>query len=312
MSGLDEFGEIARLFRPLTRGAPGAFNLEDDAAVLPARPGFDVVVTTDAIIEGVHFLPGESPELVGRKLVRVNMSDLAAKGAEPFGALLTVAWPDYYSADDRAAFAAGLGADLKTMGASLLGGDTTSTPGPLTASLTAMGWVPEGRMVRRAGAQAGDLVLVSGGIGDGWLGLKAVRGEIEDPDGYLVDRYRLPTPRFNLRATLRAQATAAADVSDGLVADARHIAEASGVAMTLHLDRMPLSPAARAWADRQNDRAAALTQLASGGDDYEIVCTAPAEAAGLTAIGTVSEGSGVKVIAQGRTLDPGVGGWRHR
>ena len=195
-SDLDEFGEISRLFRPLTRGAPGAFDLSDDAAVVPQRPGFDLVITKDAIVEGVHFLAGEAPELVGRRLARVNLSDLAAKGAEPFAAFLAVAWPAHFTQADRAAFAAGLGADLGDVGASLLGGDTVATPGPFTASLTALGWVPAGRMVRRAGARAGDQLWVSGAIGDGWLGLQAARKQIADPDGYLEGRYRRPQPRL--------------------------------------------------------------------------------------------------------------------
>ncbi|HET6971087.1 MAG TPA: thiamine-phosphate kinase, partial [Phenylobacterium sp.] len=170
---LDEFGEIERLFRPLTRGAPGAFELMDDAAVIPQRPGFDLVVTKDAIVAGVHFLADEQPELIGRRLARVNLSDLAAKGAEPYAAFLAVAWPRGWARADRAAFATGLGADFKDAGVSLLGGDTVATPGPFTASLTLMGWVPEGRMVRRAGARPGDRLMVSGHIGDGWLGLLA-------------------------------------------------------------------------------------------------------------------------------------------
>ncbi len=311
MSAADEFGEIARLFRPLTRGAAGAFDLLDDAAVVPQRPGFDLVITKDAVVAGVHVPSGEAPGLVARKLVRVNLSDLAAKGAEPFAAFLGVAWPAVYGPTEREAFAAGLGADLEAWGVSLLGGDTVSTPGPLTASLTALGWVAEGRMVRRAGARPGHLLMVSGPIGDGWLGLGAVRGEVADPDGYLAGRYRLPNPRLDLRATLRGGASAAADISDGLVADARHIAEASGVRLTLDLDRMPVSPAGAAWLADQADPSAARLRLATGGDDYEIVCTGPAPLHGFTVVGDVSEGEDVVVRSAGRTLDPGAGGWRH-
>jgi thiamine-monophosphate kinase len=312
MSGADEFSEIARLFRPLTGGAAGAFDLLDDAAVVPFRPGFDLVVTKDAMVEGVHFPVGETPDLVARKLLRVNLSDLAAKAAEPFGCFLAVAWTPAHDADARAAFARGLGEDLRVYGVDLLGGDTVRTPGPFTVSLTALGWVPEGRMVRRAGARPGDVLAVSGTIGDGGLGLAAVRGETADPDGYLATRLRLPTPRLDLRAALSDQASAAADVSDGLVADAGHIAEASGVALSLDLDRMPLSPQARAWLDAQPDRAAALTRLATGGDDYEVVATfKDASPAGFTAIGEVREGRGVSVIAGGRPLVLKSTGWRH-
>lgn len=308
--GADEFGEIARLFRPLTGGAAGAFDLLDDAAVVPQRPGFDLVVTKDAIVEGVHFPAGERPDLIARKLVRVNLSDLAAKGAEPFGCFLAVAWPRSFKVADRAAFSAGLGQDLGEFGVALLGGDTVSTPGPFTASLTALGWVAEGRMVRRAGACAGDCVAVSGTIGDGVLGLLAARGAIDDP--WLADRYRLPTPRLDLRGQLAAAAHAAADVSDGLVADAGHVAQSSGVAITLDLERLPLSPPARAWLELQPDRSAALLQLATGGDDYEIVATFPgAPPAGFTFIGEVSAGAGVTVRIDGRAIEVAKHGWRH-
>lgn len=310
-SGADEFGEIARLFRPLTGGAAGALELKDDAAVLPQRPGCEVVVTKDAIVEGVHFPVHEAPALVARKLVRVNLSDLAAKAAEPFAAFLAVAWPSRYSAADRAAFAQGLGEDLAAFGVSLMGGDTVVTPGPLWASLTALGWVPHGRMVRRAGAAPGELVMVSGTIGDGVLGLAAVRGEIEDPSGELAGRYRLPSPRLELRDALRAGATAAADVSDGLIADAGHIAEASGAGMRVDLDRLPLSSAAAAWLDAQPDRAAALARLATGGDDYEVVCTGARPLDGFTVIGEVVEGQGVEARLDGALVATGAGGWRH-
>ena len=309
--GADEFGEIARLFRPLTHGAAGAFDLMDDAAVLSSRPGHDLVITKDAMVEGVHFLADDPPAQVAKKLLRVNLSDLAAKAAEPFAAFLAVAWPAGYGPADRAAFAAGLGGDLAIFGVDLLGGDTVSTPGPLTLSLTVLGWVPEGRMVRRATARAGDLVMVSGTIGDGALGLLAARGEVADPDGYLAGRYRLPRPRLDLRAPLRAQSSAAADVSDGLVADAGHIAAASGLALSLDLDRLPLSAPARAWLAAQPDAAAARLWLASGGDDYEVVCAAEAPIAGFTVVGGLSVGAGLSVFAAGVRLDPGSGGWRH-
>jgi thiamine-monophosphate kinase len=312
MSGADEFGEIARLFRPLTGGAAGAFDLLDDAAVVPQRTGFDLVITKDAIVEGVHFPNAERPDLVARKLVRVNLSDLAAKAAEPFGCFLAVAWPKAFAAADREAFARGLGEDLQIYGVALLGGDTVSTPGPFTASLTALGWVLEGRMVRRAGAQPGDIVAVSGTIGDGALGLMAVRGEIDDPDGYLAGRYRLPTPRLDLREVLGAHATAAADVSDGLIADAGHIAEASGLRLSLDLDRTPLSDAARRWLDAQPDRSSALAHLATGGDDYEVVATFAGKVPnGFMAVGEVSAGEGIDVRAGGAPLAIDHRGWRH-
>jgi thiamine-monophosphate kinase len=314
MSGADEFGEIERLFRPLTRGAAGALDLLDDAAIVSHRPGHDLVVTKDALVEGVHFPHGEAPDLVARKLLRVNLSDLAAKGAEPYGCFLAVAWPQGFDARQRERFAMGLAADLESYDMHLLGGDTVVTTGPFTLSLTALGWVPEGRMVRRAGAKVGDQVLVSGTIGDGALGLAAVQGLIADPDGFLAFRYRLPDPRLDLRAPLRAAATAAADVSDGLVADAGHIAKASAVRLVIDLDRIPLSGAAATWLEQQPDLQEALIRLGSGGDDYEIICTQPPDRpkpAGFTVIGEVVAGEGVSVRAAGRPVDVGQGGWRH-
>jgi len=306
----DEFGQIARLFRPLTRGAPEALDLLDDAAVVPARPGFDLVITKDALVEGVHFLASDPPALVARKLLRVNLSDLAAKGAEPYAYLLATAWPPGFAWAERQAFAEGLRADGETFGLTLLGGDTVSTPGPLTVSATLLGWVPAGRMVRRGGAKIGDLVQVSGVIGDGGLGLVAARGQLEDPGGVLARRYRIPEPRLDLLQVLRDRAHAAADVSDGLIADAGHLAEASGIGLELDLDRMPVSPAGRSWVEAQPDRAAALLRLASSGDDYEIVCAAPDALPGFTVCGRMTAGGRV-VRVDGKPVTAGPGGWRH-
>jgi thiamine-monophosphate kinase len=311
MSGADEFGEIERLFRPLARGAAGAFDLLDDAAVLPQREGCEVVVTKDAVVEGVHFPAGEAPDLIARRLVRANLSDLAAKAAEPFAAFLAVGWPKAFGPAERAAFARGLGEDLATFGVALMGGDTVVTPGPFFASLTALGWVPQGGMVRRGGARPGELVMVSGTIGDATLGLAAAQGELEDPTGALAARFRLPTPRLDLRAALRAGASAAADVSDGLVADAGHIAAASGAGLRLHLDRLPLSEAAAAWLMRQPDRTAALVRLATGGDDYEVVCSGAAPLAGFTVVGEITLGARLETLVDGCPADAGAGGFRH-
>ncbi|HEX6860452.1 MAG TPA: thiamine-phosphate kinase [Caulobacteraceae bacterium] len=295
----DEFETIARLFRPLTGGAPEALDLLDDAAVLPCRPGFDLVITKDAIVEGVHFLPGDPLDLVARKLLRVNLSDLAAKAAEPYAYFLAVGWPE---GADRDAFARGLAEDGQAYGLNLLGGDTTAAPGSLFASVTMLGWVPEGRMVKRSGARPGHLLAVSGPIGDGFLGLKAARGELDDPA--LADRYRLPHPRTDLREPLRIHARAAADISDGLLADAGHLAEASGCRVHVDLDRMPLSPAGRRFGDR--------LALATGGDDYEIVCALEAPLEGFTIVGEFTQGEGVAVTRGGREITPERLGYRHR
>ena len=322
-----EFETIARLFRPLAEGAPEARALADDVAVLPPRPGFDLVVTQDAMVEGVHFLPDDPLDTVAKKLLRVNLSDLAAKGAEPYGYLLTTAWSPRCGWAEREAFARGLAEDQARYGIRLFGGDTVATPGPLTLSLTALGFAPHGRALSRSGARPGEVVLVTGTIGDGCLGLRALSGGIGDLEPEhrqaLAGRYRLPEPRTTLAGLLREHATASADISDGLVADAGHIAEVSGVGIVLDLERTPLSRAAQAWLGRQGDQPAALAELASGGDDYEVVFTASPErlealqhaAAGsgtaLTVVGRVVEGGGVEARFQGAPLAVGSGGWRH-
>jgi thiamine-monophosphate kinase len=319
---VDEFDWIDRCLRPLARDAPEAFDLLDDAAAVPPRPGFDLIVSADAVVEGVHFRPGDRLDLVARKLLRVNLSDLAAKGAEPYAYILTIAWPARFGWPQRRAFAEGLGVDQRAFGLRLLGGDTTATPGPLSASVTIFGWTPCGAMVRRGGARAGDVLLVSGTIGDGWLGLAA--GEPRDPDAaWLADRYLLPQPRTALALALREHAHAAADVSDGLIADAGRIGRASGLGLELDLDRVPLSPPAGAWLASQPDAASARLALAGGGDDYEIVCAAPpdraaalvaaASAAGvaLTEVGRMTAGEGVRVLAGGRERAVARAGYRH-
>ena len=323
---IDEFDWIARDLRPLAAGAPEALNLLDDAAVIASRPGFDLIVSKDAMVEGVHFLPDDPLDLVARKLLRVNLSDLAAKGADPYGYFLAVAWPNSHGRLARAAFTDGLRADQATFGLKLFGGDTVATPGPLSASLTILGWVPAGGMVTRSGGQAGDVVLASGTIGDGWLGLAAAQGRLdagEDDRTWLAARYRLPEPRLGLGEALRAWASAAADVSDGLAADAGRIAIASDLGVELELDRMPLSPPARAWLARQADRRAALAALAIGGDDYEVVCTArPADVAalkaaaaacgvGLTEIGRMTAGRSVLARIDGMPVAMARLGYRH-
>jgi thiamine-monophosphate kinase len=320
MSGRpDELDWIAAL-RPLATSA-AALGLLDDAAVAPHRPGYDLVISEDAMVEGVHFLPGEDAEIVARRLLRTNLSDLAAKAAEPFGYTLMTAWPASRSWADREAFIRGLAMDGEEFGVTLLGGDTVSTPGPLTVSATMLGWVRSGRMVRRAGARPGHELVVFGAIGNGALGLKAARGEIADPYGELARAYRLPEPLLQLREALRGHAAAAADVSDGLIADALHIAEASGCKVTLDLERMPLSESARVWVKSQPDRAEALLALATGGDDYAVVCAA-ADGETLIAaaegdppdgavMGAFATGRGVTVRLNGVELSPASLGWRH-
>jgi len=322
---VDEFALIAELFVPLTHGDPAARGLRDDAAFLPAAPGYDTVLTVDALVAGVHFLPDDPPDLIARKLLRVNLSDLAAKGAEPVGVLLAAAFPRGVGAGWLRGFAAGLGQDLATFGLPLLGGDTVATPGPLTLSLTALGRVPAGQGLERRGARPGDQVWVSGTIGDGALGLRAARRELPglaaEDVAFLADRYRVPQPRMGLGSRLRGLAGAAMDISDGLVQDLGHLCRVSGVGARVEAARVPLSPPARrALAEGM----VTLADLLCGGDDYELLFTAPpAAAAALTAlaaatgapvtrIGSILSGGAVSVIDDGgEALSLSKGGWRH-
>jgi thiamine-monophosphate kinase len=307
-SGEDDL--IARYFRPLAQ-APGSLGLLDDAAVLDGSAD-DLVITTDAIVEGVHYLVGDPPETIARKALRVNLSDLAAKGSTPVGFLLTLA---LRKANESwlAAFAGALGEDATTFACPLLGGDTVSTSGPVMISITAFGRVPKGEMVRRHGARPGDLIAVTGTIGDAALGLDILRGgraagalpahrrEAE----FLVDRYRIPQPRLAIAAALRASAGAAMDVSDGLAGDLAKLCAVSGVSANVELAKVPLSIAARAVIAKG---ATTVEALIAGGDDYEVLCAvsparwsslaeaAAAAGVAITEIGTITRGQGAPVF----------------
>jgi thiamine-monophosphate kinase len=302
-SGEDDL--IARYFQPLATD-PGAFGLVDDAAVLKGSTD-DVVVTTDAIVAGVHFLAGDPPETIARKALRVNLSDLAAKGAQPAGFVLTLALREVNDSW-LAPFARALGEDAKAFACPLLGGDTVSTPGPPTISITAFGRVAAGRMVRRTGAGVGDAVVVTGTIGDATLGLALLKhgssaGALTADAAtreVLVQRYRVPQPRVALASAVRDFASAAMDVSDGLAGDLAKLCKASGVSAEVELEQVPVSPQAAACLKA---KATTIEALISGGDDYEILCTlaqdrlgpfmAAAQAAGVaaTAIGAIRSGT---------------------
>jgi thiamine-monophosphate kinase len=276
---------IARYFRPLATD-PGAFDLGDDAAILKAL-GEDIVVTTDAIVEGVHFLSNDPPDTIAQKALRVNLSDLAAKGAAPAGFVLTLA---LRAADDAwlASFARGLGLDSSRFDCPLLGGDTVSTAGPVMISITAFGRVAPGKMVRRNGAKPGDRVVVTGTIGDAALGLDILRGGrvaaalAADAAAreMLIARYRVPQPRNGLVQALRDHAHAAMDVSDGLAGDLAKLCAASGVSAVVDVPGIPLSAAAAAALEAG---AVGMEALVSSGDDYEILCTIPEDSFDLFA-----------------------------
>ncbi|MBN9586792.1 MAG: thiamine-phosphate kinase [Afipia sp. 62-7] len=272
-SGEDDL--IARYFRPLATD-PGALGLIDDAALLKPS-GDDLVVTADAIVEGVHFLPDDPPETIARKALRVNLSDLAAKGATPAGFVLTLALREANEAW-LAPFARALGEDAAAFDCPLLGGDTVSTPGPLMISITAFGRVPPGAMVRRDSAKAGDRIAVTGTIGDAALGLRLlgnrIAGEGLDASSrdFLIQRYRVPQPRNALAHAIRDHASAAMDVSDGLAGDLAKLCAASKVSATVEMASVPFSAPARGLL--ANGSVDAET-LVSGGDDYEVICTVP-------------------------------------
>jgi thiamine-monophosphate kinase len=314
-----EFEFIARCLRPLATTA-GALDLTDDAALLDPAPGQQLVLTKDAIVAGVHFLPDDPPGQIAQKLLRVNLSDLAAMGAAPLGYLLALARARETGDDWLAEFCAGLAADNGTFAIALLGGDTVSTPGPLTLSLTAIGEVPAGSALLRSGAQPGDDLWVSGTLGDAALGLQVLQGELEVAQAardYLIERYRLPRPRLALGHALRGIASAAIDVSDGLIADLGHILDVSRVGAAVHAGALPLSDAVRRL---PGERDAAL----SGGDDYELLFTASPtrrdEIAALarrldlplTRIGTIRADRGLHVLDEkGQELRVRKAGWQH-
>jgi thiamine-monophosphate kinase len=321
--GQGEFGVIARVFAPLA-SHPGAFGLRDDAAKLPQKAGTDLVVTKDAIVEGVHFLPSDPADLVARKLLRVNVSDLAAKGARPAGYFLAVGFPGSGAAAYAAAFGKGLARDNAVYGLQLFGGDTVVTPGPMWFSCTMFGHAPRGRIIRRNGAKPGDDVWVTGTIGDSGAGLAlwqgAAKGGGADTE-WLKGRYRLPQPPVEFGLGLHGIATAALDVSDGLLQDAGHLAQESSVALQIFLDAIPLSPQnLRASGDSAATRIGAV----QAGDDYQILFAAPArkrttiESLGVrnivrvTRIGVATSGKGVALLdGRGRKIKLARAGYTH-
>jgi thiamine-monophosphate kinase len=309
---------IARHFRPIAKH-PGAFMLTDDAAAIAPPPGCDLVMTTDGVIAGVHVFADDPPDLIARKALRMNLSDLAAKGARPLGFLLALSLPAATKQSWIAAFARGLGRDARHFGCPLLGGDTDHTPGPAAVSIAAFGVVPHGKMVRRSTAKIGDVVLVTGTIGDAALGLKlrrnsrlAKRWRLGNADASkLLRRYRLPQPRNALARAVLRYASAAIDISDGLAGDLDKLCRGSKVAIDVDAAQVPLSKAARAALAAQPEL---MEPVLTGGDDFEIaLMVAPRDlaafrratkAAGvpITEIGRVRRGEGARFSQDGKAL----------
>ena len=322
---MDEFALIAELLAPLSNGAPNAFGLTDDAALISPSPGHHLVVSKDMIVAGVHCLADDDPGLIARKLLRVNLSDLAAMGATPRAYLLGLALPKEADETWLRSFAGGLALDQAAFAIHLIGGDTVSTGGPFTASLTVFGEVRDGEELRRSAARPGDLVFVSGCFGDAALGLAVLKGSLKGLDAsdeaLLRDRYHLPRPRIGLGLRLSGLAHGLIDVSDGLVADLGHLCVASKVAAEIDVPRLPLSSAARAALSLDSGL---LETILTGGDDYELLFTADPENAKrlatigaeldlpIAAIGRIIEGRGVAALDEsGVKIELSSTGWRH-
>lgn len=320
---------IQGFLAPLAAGAPGAFGLKDDCATAAPSPGNEFVLKTDAIAEGVHFLPTDAPADIGWKALAVNVSDLAAKGAKPVGYLMSLAFPEPPSRDWMAEFARGLGQAQAQFGMHLLGGDTDRRPGPITITPMVMGEVPIGRMVRRATAREGDSIYVSGTLGDAALGLAlsrnaalATRWRLAETHAHaLVSRFARPQPRLALGNALLGHACAAMDLSDGLLKDLGRMCSASGVGATVAYDALPQSEAFRSV--RKVDAQATEAALFAG-DDYEVLAAiapdenqlfeAEARAAGVrvSRIGAFVSGAKVELQdASGKRIPVGRTGWDH-
>jgi thiamine-monophosphate kinase len=305
---LGEFELIREFFAPLSRGVSGACNLQDDVATVTCPAGYEMVLKVDAIVEGVHFLKDDPARSIAKKALRANLSDFAAKGAEPRAYLLALALPDWATDAWVGEFAQGLAEDQAEFGIALAGGDTVRTPGPLTIAVTLTGFVPTGETIRREGAKVGDSVYVTGTIGDAGGGLELLRGKppaLTDWQDRLIDRYRIPSPRLAFGRALRGVANAALDVSDGLIADLGHIAAVSEVCVEVDASRVPLSDEFR---QMYGAGVPSLVRAATAGDDYEIAFVADARQRGrihalasqtqtrVTEIGRVSAGRGVALL----------------
>jgi thiamine-monophosphate kinase len=294
---LKERDIIRRCFAPIA--GEGARQLLDDCAVIAPPPGRDLVLKTDMIASGVHFLKDDPPATVAHKLLAVNLSDLAAKGAVPHGCLLGLAlpcnWPDAWIED----FAKGLGIATTRFACPLLGGDTISGVDRVTLTMSVFGHAAPGMAFDRRAAKPGDLLVLSGTVGDAALGLQHLQSN-RPCEASLVARYRTPVPQLALGQALVGTARACADVSDGVLIDAQHIAEASGCAIRIDLESIPLSDMFILASQRPP-----LEQrlfAATAGDDYELLFTIPAEE--KPKLLTLSQSLGVRLSVIGECLSP--------
>ena len=326
--------ELIAMLAPLTAGAAGAFGLRDDCARLIPRTGYELVLKTDPVRAGVHFFAEDPPETIAWKALAVNVSDLAAKGADPVAYLMALSFPEAPTRGWMSAFARGLEAAQAAFGCRLIGGDTDRAPGPLSIGITVIGETPAGRMVQRGTAQVGDALYVSGTLGDAGLGLQLHRemregrrdlrtgwGLTEYQTGYFIDRYLRPQPRIDLTRPLRQHASAAMDVSDGLVKDLERMCKVSGVGAVVDSALIEWSPA-MVIVIRQHP--ALFSSIVSAGDDYEILAAVPVERVSAFAaearqvatpvhrIGTFVKGSGVTVTRiDGTEISFDRKGWDH-
>lgn len=316
---MDEFGLIAKYFKPLSAAHPAGLSLSDDAAILNVPPGHELVVTKDVLSEGVHFIGSEDAPLIAQKALRINLSDLAGMGASPLVYFLGLMLPRSANEGWVERFASGLEQDQRQFAITLAGGDTIATRGLLSLSVTALGIVPTGQALKRSGAKAGDKIFVSGTLGDAALGLLAAQRNLdsglarEDRD-YLERRYLLPEPRLALGKELRGLAHAAMDISDGLVQDLGHICTVSKCAAVIHVEKLPLSKAA--WHAIELSPELGSLVLA-GGDDYELLFTVPPDLTphvpkNCTEIGVIKSGNGVTVLGpDGQPLALDQKGYQH-
>ena len=322
---MDEFSFIEKYLSPLAFGKAEAVSLKDDAAIIPQKPGYDIVITKDAIAEGTHFFKNDSPYNIAKKLLRVNISDLAAKGAIPYCCFLALVLPRNLDEEWLAEFTASLKDDLQEFGCFLAGGDTTSHDGGLVLTLTALGHVPTGKAILRSGAAVGDLIFATGTIGDSHLGLQLILGKYTDlsiaSKEFLINRYNIPQPRTGIGTELLNIASSATDISDGLLADLQNICNCSKLSAALPLKSIPFSKAAKEAIKLHPELQ--LSAL-SGGDDYELLFTAPPSMQDkileisqksdihITKIGEIRSGSGIRLLDKaGREITVDKKGYRH-